>query len=394
MAWAARAGRTASAAEAPAATRALGLTPLAISDDRRPLEGFPRGGRFLPRPRVRMRPGTVVLGLGDRPPRGGGWGHRCRLDRPLARHGEELPRPLEPVAERVAVAARAGERRQLGLGVEGLGAEPYAQERGLLSRQAPQALAGGVLGVVPPSFPQRELGAGAVEGGQAPLVVVDGRERSLEVGVRPVEVTAADVERGPLDETPVLPLGTSGANRGGAHTVSLLPLADVEQCLHEVDDQWHVPAVLGPVLAGEGDPGGGHLDGLARPPEHGEHVGEEDVGPPQILRDAAVLGEPKRPPQAAEPFLGTAEVGKVALLHLAITALDVLHQSSERPRRCSGLIALSTSYSRPDGKRLHFAIPRRRLRPRCNSAPAPDGDHRGQARASRTSTLPSRTRVR
>lgn len=56
-----------------------------------------------------------------------------------------------------------------------------------------------------------------------------------------------------------------------------------------------------------------------------------------------------------------------ALLHLAITALDVLHQSSERPRRCSGLIALSTSYSRPDGKRLHFAIPRRRLRPRCNS---------------------------
>jgi hypothetical protein len=57
-----------------------------------------------------------------------------------------------------------------------------------------------------------------------------------------------------------------------------------------------------------------------------------------------------------------------ALLHLAITALDVLHQSSERPRRCSGLITLSTSYSRPDVKRLHFAIPRRRLRPRCNSA--------------------------
>jgi hypothetical protein len=39
------------------------------------------------------------------------------------------------------------------------------------------------------------------------------------------------------------------------------------------------------------------------------------------------------------------------------------------PRRCSGLIALSTSYSRPDGKRLHFAIPRRRLRARCKSAP-------------------------
>jgi hypothetical protein len=29
---------------------------------------------------------------------------------------------------------------------------------------------------------------------------------------------------------------------------------------------------------------------------------------------------------------------------------------------------LSTAYRRPDGKRLHFAVPRRRLRPRCNSA--------------------------
>jgi hypothetical protein len=38
-----------------------------------------------------------------------------------------------------------------------------------------------------------------------------------------------------------------------------------------------------------------------------------------------------------------------ALLHLAITAIDVLHQSSKRPRRCSGSIALSTSYSRRMG---------------------------------------------
>ena len=79
-----------------------------------------------------MRLGAVVLGLGDRPPGGGGRGHGCRLDRRLARGAEELQRPLEPVGERIAVAARAGERGQLGLGAQALGAEPHSQERGLL----------------------------------------------------------------------------------------------------------------------------------------------------------------------------------------------------------------------------------------------------------------------
>jgi hypothetical protein len=141
-----------------------------------------------------------------------------------------------------------------------------------------------VLGVFPPSFPEGKLGACDVEGGQAAHVVVDGRERGLEVRTRPVEVTATDAERGPPDEPLMWPVGTSGADRGATYTVSLFPLADVEQRLHEVDDEWHVHAVLTSVLAGEGDPGGGHLDGLARPPEHGEHVGEDDVRPPQILR--------------------------------------------------------------------------------------------------------------
>jgi hypothetical protein len=156
----------------------LSLTPLAVGDDRRPLEGLPRDGGFLPGPGIRMRPGTVVLGLGDRPPRGGGRGHRCRLDRRLARRGEELPRPLEPVGESIAVAACAGQRRQLGLGAEVLGAEPDPQERGLLGWQAPQAIADGALSVVPASFPEGELDAGDVEVGQAALVVVDGFQRA------------------------------------------------------------------------------------------------------------------------------------------------------------------------------------------------------------------------
>jgi hypothetical protein len=65
------------------------------------------------------------------------------------------------------------------------------------------------------------------------------------------------------------------------------------------------------VPAGQRGPGGGQPDGLARPPEHGEHVGDQDVGPPQVLRLAAVLGQPERLPQAVEPFLGATEVGEV-----------------------------------------------------------------------------------
>src|SRR5512133_3715156 len=43
-------------------------------------------------------------------------------------------------------------------------------------------------------------------------------------------------------------------------------------------------------------------------------------------------------------------------------------RAPERHWRCPGLIALSTSDSRPDGNQLHFAIRRWHLRARCNSA--------------------------
>ena len=58
----------------------------------------------------------------------------------------------------------------------------------------------------------------------------------------------------------------------------------------------------------------------------------------------------------------------VALLHLVITQTGVLHQSPRTPSAMPGLIALSTSDSRLDEKRLHFATRQPHLRARCNSA--------------------------
>jgi hypothetical protein len=55
-------------------------------------------------------------------------------------------------------------------------------------------------------------------------------------------------------------------------------------------------------------------------------------------------------------------------LHLAITAVAVLHRAPKRGLRHSGLIALSACYSPLGGKRLHFVTRRRRPSPRCNSA--------------------------
>ena len=75
-----------------------------------------------------------------------------------------------------------------------------------------------------------------------------------------------------------------------------------------------------------------------------------------------------RPPQGLRPTCHAFRVDKGALLHLAITALDVLHSGSERRRRHSGLIALSDSCSSVTAERLHFATPRRRRSLRCNSA--------------------------
>jgi hypothetical protein len=57
-----------------------------------------------------------------------------------------------------------------------------------------------------------------------------------------------------------------------------------------------------------------------------------------------------------------------ALLHLVITQTGVLHQSPGTPSAMAGLIALSTSGSRLDGKRLHLGYPQPHLRARCNSA--------------------------
>jgi hypothetical protein len=61
--------------------------------------------------------------------------------------------------------------------------------------------------------------------------------------------------------------------------------------------------------------------------------------------------------------------GQGALLHLAITAIAVLHRAPKRGLRHSGLIALSACYSPLGGMRLHFVTRRRRPSPRCNSAP-------------------------
>ena len=61
----------------------------------------------------------------------------------------------------------------------------------------------------------------------------------------------------------------------------------------------------------------------------------------------------------------------LALLHLATTQPSVLHQSPRTPSARPRLIALSTSGSRLDGKRLHVATRQPHLRARCNSAPWP-----------------------
>jgi hypothetical protein len=147
----------------------------------------------------------------------------------------------------------------------------------------------------------------------------------------------------PRDQPRIRPLGTAGADRGGRHTGRLVPLAGVGQRLHEIDDQRHVPTVLTPVLAGDGDPGGGHLDRLALPPEHGEHVGEEDVGPSQVIRDALVLGEERialgaaddrRRPRRREPLPAADDQQGLQLL--------AAQRPQLQPRRHAGEEALQT----------------------------------------------------
>ena len=82
-----------------------------------------------------------------------------------------------------------------------------------------------------------------------------------------------------------------------------------------------------------------------------------------------------------------------ALLHLAITAIAVLHRAPKRGLRHSGLIALSACYSPLGGKRLHFVTRRRRPSPRCNSAaPTSDPGPMPDRRDARPSRRPSRNR--
>jgi hypothetical protein len=52
----------------------------------------------------------------------------------------------------------------------------------------------------------------------------------------------------------VRPLGASGADRGAAHAVGLLPLAEVDQRLDEVDGEGDVHAMLLPVPAARAIP--------------------------------------------------------------------------------------------------------------------------------------------
>jgi transposase-like protein len=84
-------------------------------------------------------------------------------------------------------------------------------------------------------------------------------------------------------------------------------------------------------------------------------------------------------PQVSPNATRTEVVGKMALLHLATTQTGVFHQSPETPSAMPRLIALSTSGSRLDGKRLHFVPANHTFGPDatvpCQFRPTPAGRH-------------------
>ena len=174
----------------------LGLAPAAVGRERRAFEPVPAP---LRRPTTRSGRAT---------PRARSYSASARASQPAAfgvtaeasaaaRRATvtSFSRAVEPVADGVGVAAGAGERGQLRLCAQPLGAEPDAQLRGLGAARPRQAVIDGRVGVRPAALPERELCEVDVVDA-LPAVLAQRRERGLEVRPRGVEVAAADLEVG------------------------------------------------------------------------------------------------------------------------------------------------------------------------------------------------------
>ena len=107
-------------------------------------------------------------------------------------------------------------------------------------------------------------------------------------------------------------LAATRAERGGAHAVRLVPLADREQRLDAVGDEH---GAVDPVPAQRPRARLPQPRRLSRPAQHRQRVGEVDVRPLQAQRIADLLGEPQGLAQMDQTLLGAAEIGQVAAEH-------------------------------------------------------------------------------
>ena len=126
-----------------------------------------------------------------------------------------------------------------------------------------------------------------------------------------VEVAAADLELGAVDECLMRPVGSVGAERGDADAVGVVPLADRDQGLDLVGDERDL---LDPVAPG-GRPPPPPAGPTPRTSQHRQHVGEKDVRSVQILWNAALLGELQSQPELRKALVTAAEVGEVYSEH-------------------------------------------------------------------------------
>ena len=136
----------------------LGLAPSTVSGGGRTLEPFPGLGGVGPKLGLRLTAGALVLRLGQGEPTVGVRCDRGGVGGGAASSGRSAcAARASQRSGGLVVAACAGERSQLGLGAESLGAEPDANLGGVIRARHRQSVADGLVGVGPPVLPQRQL---------------------------------------------------------------------------------------------------------------------------------------------------------------------------------------------------------------------------------------------